>query len=229
MAGLVARIGLYVIAAGVSLDTALWYFGDFKYHFPFSGFFSLFLLPVGIVLILASGFVRLTANFDARNRISLTGSKTAGFEVADTPGCDSIRPRRLPLRPRFSSLPSRGLISCSLAVPLIIAWLQYVSLTSIGFRVYLLPVSQSSRAQPPTGTLTLRIDAKGRYYLDSRLISHEDLANSITRLVWPAAPVVYLDADPNLDYQDVVAAIDTIRGVHANVVLLTPPIKPHTR
>ena len=222
MPGLLARIGMYVIAAGISFDCILYCFGGYDYHFPLGGLFSPFLLSFGILLLLASGFVKLSATSKVQNRINLTGSKTAGFEVADTPGYGTIRRRRWPLRPRFNSLPSRGLISFSLAVPLIVVmWIRGASLTPIGFRVYLLPVSQTSRVQPATGTLTLRIDAKGRYYLDSKLIAHEELANSVARLTWPAPPVVYLYADPNLDYQDVIAAIDALRGLRANVVLLT--------
>ena len=152
---------------------------------------------------------------------SVIGSKAARFEVSATAYPHGIRPRRWPLRPRFTSLPSRGLLSFWLAVPLIIAMWAHVAGSAIGFRVHLLPVSQTSKAEPATGTLTLRIDARKRYYLNSKLISQEELTNTIARLAWPAPPVVYLYADPNLDYKDVIAAIDTLRGLRANVVLLT--------
>ena len=187
---------------------AIWVVADSSFYdsvYAFLHWFAVTLVPPGLVVIVHS----------------LIRHRAPRFEVSNTATPEGARLRRWPLKPRFASLPSRGLISFWLAVPLIIAMWAHVAGSPIGFRVHLLPISQTSKVELATGTLTLRIDARKRYYLNSKLIPQEELANTIARLAWPAPPVVYLDADPNLEYQDVIAAIDTLRGLRANVVLLT--------
>ncbi|HEY6251000.1 MAG TPA: hypothetical protein VI685_13650 [Candidatus Angelobacter sp.] len=427
MPALLARIGIYVIAAAIALDTGLHYFANFEYHFPFNGPFSLFLLPLGILLVLASLFAKLNANSDAaRTRLFLTAagpskekpleaelqpldaktaqmirrplwtpfttwvgmsmvllapaiyagghywrstrtisaldtqlsfdsghakthdfyvnvsdvtadlgincwprypdslpkvrftvfqdgrpvaqaqvaqsyhwpfhakkagyysidiqflpgpncltdqtahfwvtadsgfydsvyaflqwvavglvppglavfalsfirSKRAGFEVSNTADPNSGRPLRWPLRPRFTSLPSRGLISFSLAVPLIIVmWIRVLTLPKRGIWILSAPmISNRAQPEPWESALVLRIDSRRHYYLNSKLIPHEELPDALVRgLARRAERVVYVDGNRDLEFQEVMDVIDTIRGVQARVVLLTPPIKTHTR
>src|ERR1700746_2474184 len=84
MPALLARIGIYVIATGIVLDTGLHYFGNFEYHFPLNGTCSIFLLPFGILLILAAGVAKLNARASALGtRLSLSDiepSKKNSFE-----------------------------------------------------------------------------------------------------------------------------------------------------
>jgi biopolymer transport protein ExbD len=65
-------------------------------------------------------------------------------------------------------------------------------------------------------------------YVDSRPVSWEDFAavlqNDLNRRPpnWP----VYFQGDPEMEWQWAVTVIDTIGGLHAEVILLTPASAP---
>lgn len=322
MPGLLARIGIYLIATGMILDGSLHYFGNFEYHFPLNGTFSIFLLPLGILLILAAAFGKLNSNSSAAGTrlflpdagpckgkpleaepqpfgaetaqmtrrplwtpltswvavcmvllspaiyaaghywrstrtitavyesvyaflqwlavglvapglavfaLSFIRSKRARFEVSNTADPGTSRPLRWPLRPRFTSLPSRGLISFSLAVPLIIVmWVVQFRIPQRGFWVSAMPVSRNVKPESLAGKLVLRIDIKKRLYLNSERIPAEELTQVLTYgLARHTDRVVYVDGDRDLEYRDVVAVMDEIRGLHAKVILLTPGASRH--
>jgi hypothetical protein len=71
-------------------------------------------------------------------------------------------------------------------------------------------------ADPPNG--------RAAVYIDSRPIPWDRLASQLRIELkqrppnWP----VYLEGDPEMNFGDAVAAIDIIRGLHAEVVLLGP-------
>jgi len=67
-----------------------------------------------------------------------------------------------------------------------------------------------------------------RLYVNSRAVSWEDLdavLNKELRLRPPTWPV-YLEGDPAIEWGHAVKAMDVIRGLHAEVVLLTGKATP---
>lgn len=81
-----ARIGIYLIAVGLALDLILHYAYHFEYFLPGIGGFSLFLLPVGILLLLGSVVLRLIEQRRLKNQwIPLTspGPHPGGLDLED--------------------------------------------------------------------------------------------------------------------------------------------------
>lgn len=128
---------------------------------------------------------------------------------------------------RFSSPPSFGLFCSSTLIFSVffiglILTLQFSP--SRGIRVHL------ARAVPSlllAGPVVVRIGFSGRgvqpnLHLNSKLVSWENLDNALKESLelrpdW----VVYVDADPEVDWQCVTDVMDIIRNAHAQVVLVT--------
>lgn len=133
------------------------------------------------------------------------------------------------LKSRFSSLPSFGLFCASTLVFVVISMgllliLQFPP--SRGIEVHLARVVPNSPLADP---LVVRIEFAGlglqpNLQLNSQPVTREGLGTVLKdslklRPDW----VVYIKADPEVDWQHVVDAIDTGRNAHAKVVLLTMP------
>ena len=82
--------------------------------------------------------------------------------------------------------------------------------------------------------LLIRVESAGtgpaHLYVDSRLVAWEDFDGVLRKeirlrpLDWP----VYLEGDPNMEWRWAVKAMDTVRGAHGEVTLLTPrPLQRH--
>jgi biopolymer transport protein ExbD len=71
--------------------------------------------------------------------------------------------------------------------------------------------------------LVLRIDKNGRWFLAGKPITAEQFPGAL-KGAFSGVPerVVYLEADPELEFGVPAKAIDTIRGLHAGVMLVTP-------
>jgi hypothetical protein len=98
----------------------------------------------------------------------------------------------------------------------------------VGLRIHLVRPGISARRNPGIQPLLVRVESGGRswrasLYVDSRPVSWEDFGGVLQKELnqrppdWP----VYLQGDPDMDWQWAVRAMDTIRGLHAEVVLLT--------
>ena len=135
------------------------------------------------------------------------------------------------LRPRFSSLPSFGLFCSSTLIFSVffiglILTLQFSP--SQGIRVHLARAVPSLLLVEP---LVARIGFSGRdlqpdLHLDSKVVSWENLYSALQESLklrpdW----VVYVEADPDVDWQRVSDVMDMIRNARAQVVLLTTPIR----
>jgi biopolymer transport protein ExbD len=131
------------------------------------------------------------------------------------------------LKKRFSSLPPFGLFFSSTLIFSVffiglILTLQFSP--SRGIRVHLARGVPSLLLAEP---LVVRIGFSGRgvqpsLHLNSKLVSWENLDNALEESLklrpdW----VVYVDADPEVDWQRVSDVMDIIRNAHAQVVLLT--------
>jgi biopolymer transport protein ExbD len=81
---------------------------------------------------------------------------------------------------------------------------------------------QASLDQPQTGLL-VEVDGNGDLYLSSKPVTAAELQRALEdefarRADWS----VYVEADPDVAYAGVVRAMDTVRGAHGKVILLTP-------
>ena len=208
------RVGIYLIVAGIAVAGEVFYFGDFERSFSTWGIGSALLVVVGIGMIVGGH--------------SLSQGKAQYTEIrhAIYPRGRSRRPR-LPLLPRFSALPSFGALCVAPIVPLaILIWgIHYVT-NPIGIWVSLKMPSSDSRLEPWAGGLVVRIVSENHWYLNSTKVSPHDLKEILAReLSRGAERIVYLDADSEIEYQEVITATDAIRAARAKIVLLTPRAK----
>ncbi|MBZ5534387.1 MAG: biopolymer transporter ExbD [Acidobacteriia bacterium] len=100
-----------------------------------------------------------------------------------------------------------------------------------GFMVHLL--SQNDRVgmiHPWTQALVLRIDSHNHWFLNSKQISPADLGRALKELSSRSMnPAVFVDADSNGKYENVVQAVDLIEGAGGKTVLYTPASQPNAR
>ncbi len=182
--------------------------------------FLLFLAGVGIL-----GFsITVKCSTGAAAREDLAISQTTG---------SVYRPvrRKLPLRARFSRPPAFGLlyalILLSVALPcfLLIVSEEY---RSIGIEVHLsksAPLRTTENSWAPAPIVRIEhgdVQSASRVYVHSRRVSWEALEGSLkvelkTRDDW----VVYVEADDDASWGDVLNAMDIAHGLGAQIVLVT--------
>jgi biopolymer transport protein ExbD/TolR len=131
----------------------------------------------------------------------------------------------------FSGLPSFALAA---AIVYFIAFAIFLVLWAagqrnpIGLGVHLLkPGPAMMNSEPLIEPMMLRLelthaDAPPKVYLQSKLVAWSSLDGALKdELKLRPERVVYVAADPDLSWTDVVNAIDLIRGAQAEAVLLT--------
>jgi len=140
--------------------------------------------------------------------------------------------QRLPLKPAFTALPFFGLV-CAL----VLSWLVMFHMVfyefgrrfrSNGLAVFLMKsVPHPDHIERSAVPLVLKVKFAGpnlppKIYLNSKPLSWEELDRSLSaELSKQPAKVVYVEADTNLSWQDVLRALDVAHGLNARVVLLT--------
>lgn len=137
--------------------------------------------------------------------------------------------------PRTSaSRPLSGLswiaLLLNILLPSAVAVVVMVSLeypTPIGFKVRLLRPGVSAQPSPGIQPLIVRVERRGldpaRFYVNWQPVSPERLDSLLREELsrrppdWP----VYVEGDGDMELKEVLAVIDRLRGLHADVVLLT--------
>jgi biopolymer transport protein ExbD len=76
---------------------------------------------------------------------------------------------------------------------------------------------------PWTETMAVYVDAKGRFFVNGNAVTREELRSKLQeellrRGIW----VVYFEADGDCLYMDAAHAIDTIQGLGAKLIWITP-------
>lgn len=223
-----ARIGIVAIVIGIgALAASNYWLASLEYWWYESEYFdllvfSLALVAIGLVLVIRSGTAFITqqkAGSCLPSFVPHRWSPRARLERRP-------RPHRafaslLSVRPS-SNLPTAGLLY-ALTFFLIFVSVWVLSLDyqhSGGLTVHLLGARQDRRIlalQP----LVLRIDSQEHWYLNSKRVSPTDLTALLdTEHTRRPEVIVFVDADPDLSYGDVVRAVDTIRDANGQVVLL---------
>ena len=72
---------------------------------------------------------------------------------------------------------------------------------------------------PPTAQIILQIEPGGKYLINTLPIAQNQLANRLNE-IYRNRPqkVIFVKADPNVVYQDVIAAMDAARGAGVKVI-----------
>jgi len=143
---------------------------------------------------------------------------------------------RLPSTSRrrsLSALPSFGLLSSIIYLILVIEACLFYSWDHpilYGLRIHLLKSEAPARSRPGMQPLRVRLEShlpvvRPNLYVDSQLVPWENFETVLQKQLnrrppnWP----VYLEGDRNVDWLYAMNAIDKIRGLQAEVVLLTHP------
>jgi len=137
---------------------------------------------------------------------------------------------RFPPVQRLSGLPSFGLVGATILsfVVVMAILVNYDNRpSSSGIRVSVRPECQKGKGSVSIPPTIVRVQAEGpdsplRLYVNSRFVPENDFESALKeelrrRPDW----VVCVEADANLSWAQVMSTIDAIRGLQANVVLLT--------
>lgn len=97
-----------------------------------------------------------------------------------------------------------------------------------GLPIHLLSPAIAAKAQAGVEPLLVRVESDGRsvvrsLYIGSHRVPSEDFDTVLRKglAVRPPTWPVYVEGAPNIEWQSVVKAIDELRGLHAEVILLT--------
>ena len=135
-------------------------------------------------------------------------------------------PRTSAARP-LSGLSWISLLTFQLMLVLIIMFVAISPVTPEGIRVRLLRPGVSAQPSPGIQPLLVRVERRGReparLYVNWQPVSTEQIDSLLREELgrrppdWP----VYVEANGDADWGDVLAVIDRLRGLNAEVVLLT--------
>jgi len=139
------------------------------------------------------------------------------------------RERRLPLASPFSALPTFGLLAAAALAICVAAFMVLPRFhASKGLHVRLLEIGRLEPEKPSlTQPILIRLLATKTgspiIYVDSRQTRAEDLSLGLQTYVGRDHRVANVAADSNLSWAEVANAIDTVKGLGGDVVLLTAP------
>jgi biopolymer transport protein ExbD len=114
---------------------------------------------------------------------------------------------------------------------LLIIFMVVTPLITAGFQAQL-PQGVHLKSRPEEDTrVVLGIDREGNYFLNKRAIRREDALNLLTAEfnARPQDKVLYVKADRNLKYQEVLDVMDIARDAGARVIGATTEQRPGTQ
>jgi len=138
-----ARIGIYFILAGLAFDLTLHYAGGVEYLVPGISFFSIFLFPLGLILLVGTATFQLIAlRRERTEQISLTSPGHSGeLHIGNGPPL-SLRKQRVDIGspPRRSAWLGLGLTLLGIASFICIQyWMATRTFTAVDMAVSLAP------------------------------------------------------------------------------------------
>jgi biopolymer transport protein ExbD len=179
-------------------------------------------LVAGICILSLSGIGFLFRAFDLQISRLLPGIQGASVSERRRPP----KPRRLKLDKRFATLPNYGFCCSLVYAPFAFFLMLTGPAPQHGLYVHIIKDLSVVQPFPGAGPLVIRVDEKGHYYLGSKEVSENDLPATLEEaLRLRCDKVVYVEGDPDVQYQSVVYAVDIIRGAKAHVVLVSAPAK----
>ncbi len=175
---------------------------------------------IGIALVWLS---RPDRDASRRASIRLFPGSSTGYGSA-------FHARRPPQPVLFSRLPSIALYLTFFLMLMLFSILFMLGLSATLWHGNGIRVLTSSRTLSPqlgqgARPLLLRIDRKGRWFLNAKPVSPEQFPGALREALSRRADwAVCLDADPELDFGPVAKAMDAIQGLYAKIILVTPKL-----
>ena len=205
--------------------------------------FMTFLLfgPIGICGLIISGMNRRQESEAIIRRFPLTVPGPLPGEPLARPQRAVLHRPRYPLLRRRSNQPQRASLSPAVLITVITLQLVFIVMCVLQSWAYGLPkgllirlVRPNGYAQPSPGIqpVTVRVapgpDTHPSPYVNGQPVSWDDLNTVLGKELAQRPPAwpVYVEADPNVEWKDALKAIDIIRGLRAEVVLL--PHRAHS-
>jgi hypothetical protein len=172
--------------------------------------------------------------FSITGRLFVRAEPQSELHISEGTGPYFPRQRARPLKPRFTRMPSFGLLcTMTLGAVLLPSFLIYLCVwgydrPSVGVRVHLVrpSLSRSAGTFRPSRVLLrvecTRFDTLPRLYLNSRPVRSGSLPDALKfELKSHAEWIVYVEGNSRCTWEDVANAIDIIRTSGAQVVLST--------
>jgi len=199
------------------------------------------LFSEGVILLVMAGVFRRDERFNNKGSSLTTAGPHLGElyfgspseqEVGSSQGCSQYFTwaQKLPLRARFSRLPSFGLV-CALFLSWLVFVLMYFYVNVIwpkGVGVLLLKKvfnEKSGEFEDKPLVVRLRMSAhlEPEIFVNSKLVAKNQLSNKLAaELRHRSKHVVYIHGDSDLNWQNVADLIDIAQSAGADTVLLTP-------
>ena len=178
---------------------------------------------------MAAGPIRITTGHLQRTSALLTASvyaETTGARLGWKPG--------QPKKPAFAKMSWYGLIAVlcfsMIAIPVCVVVQAQFHIIPKGLRVHLLKTGVSAQVFPGLQPICVRLISpldrtRPSLYVDAQPVAWEDLETVLQKglKLRPPSWPVYLDGDPDMEWKWAGNAIDRIRGMQAEVTLLTRP------
>ncbi len=199
--------------------------------------FMTFLLfgPIGICALVISGAIRRLESEAFIRRFPLTAAGPLPGEPLARPQGALLRRPKYPRLKQRPNPPQRASLSTAVLLTVIIFQLIFIVMCILQSWAWVLPrgllvrlVRPDTYAQPSPGIqpLVVRVapgpDGHPLPYANWQPVAWENLTAVLQKELsqrppdWP----VYVEADPNVEWRDAVQAIDIVRGLRAQVVLL---------
>jgi biopolymer transport protein ExbB/TolQ/biopolymer transport protein ExbD len=143
-----------------------------------------------------------------------------------------------PLRKRFSEMPAYGLLAAPALAFAVAAFMIFPSFDApTGLSVRLRKAGEGLTGNSSSIPLVvIRLAGTGAnrksvLYVNAKETPWEKLDGAVrSKLTINPQPVIYVDAEDDVSWQSVANAVDVVKGISANVVLLTiPAAHSHTR
>jgi biopolymer transport protein ExbD len=171
-----------------------------------------------LVLALRAGWKRLTERFIEKDGLRM---------VPDLKQKHVLPMKRFPATRLISETPNFGLtLGCFFMVLLFLHMSFYKLMIPRGLPVLLFAQPIARMQSPVTETLGVYVDAHDEYFVNGEHIERAKLREKLSeelgkRVVWTA----YVEGDMSSTYRETVNAIDTIEGLGAKPIWITPKMR----
>jgi len=180
---------------------------------------------IGIVVLLAPALIRTVDPFASDPSMKMG----AGLAY------DSVEVRlrqRLPLKPKFTFLPNRGLVGGAMILLLLAPVFVMVTQHDLGKGIYvrLVPRHHSGPdencLEGPIVVAVKRHEHVSQLFLNGTEVGREQLETALkSKLAGRANWEVSIEGDDVAEFAELMFAIDVVNSLHAKAVILTPKLK----
>jgi biopolymer transport protein TolR len=200
------------------MQLVVWTFDDFQDVLDLLWDSSVFLGGVGIVLLILAKRLSFGELPNNQTHELLQISQSPGH----SPGFGFRKRRPMPI---FHRIPDFGMIFfIAMLAPLISFMVLTHHSVSMGIKARLTrAIGFNVNIDPTNKPLLVWIDADGKFFVNEKPVSREDLGSVLKRELSPRAEsTVYFEADGNIYFGDAIFAMSEIKNASGKLVWLTP-------